>query len=265
LGDSATSPANFTVTVPDLTISGSHTGAFTQRDAADAYTLTVSNIGAGQTAGTVTVADTLPAGLSAVSLTGAGWSVAPNQLSATRSDSLSASASYPPLTLTVAVASNAAASVTNQATVSGGAETNTANDLSQDPTSVVPQTPSQAWRYQYFNTNANAGNAADTANPAGDGINNLLKYALGLNPLVNTVTNVVLDASTGYLRLTVPKNPNATDITYTVQVTGNLADSTSWTGAGTTIDQNTSTLLQVHDNTPLGGAAQRFIRLQISR
>ena len=112
-------------------------------------------------------------------------------------------------------------------------------------------TLSQSWRYQYFGTTADTGNAADTANPSGDGIDNLLKYALGLNPLVATSNPETEDTTSGYLRLTVPKNPNATDITYAVQVTGDLTNPISWTTSGTTIIQNTSTTLQVEDNTPL--------------
>src|SRR5262249_44575384 len=39
---------------PDLVISKSHTGSFRQGDATDAYTITVTNSGAGPTSGTVT-------------------------------------------------------------------------------------------------------------------------------------------------------------------------------------------------------------------
>jgi hypothetical protein len=42
------------------------------------------------------------------------------------------------LTLTVNVAANAPASVTNTATVSGGGEINTANDTANDPTTINP-------------------------------------------------------------------------------------------------------------------------------
>jgi kumamolisin len=265
LGDAAASSTNFTVTVPDLTIAKTHTGNFTQADTGDTYTITVTNSGVGPTIGTVTVADVLPSGLSATGLSGTGWTVAGNYLSATRTDALASGSSYPTLTLTVNVSSTAAASLTNTATVAGGGEANTSNDTASNPTTVIALTPSQAWRYEYFGTTADSGNAADNANPSGDGIVNLLKYALGLNPLTPTATNVTGDTSTGYLRLTVPKNPNATDIIYAVQVTSNLADPGSWTAAGTTVDQNTSTLLQVQDNTAVNEAEPRFIRLQITR
>ncbi len=264
--DTATSGTSFTVGgTPDLTITKTHSGSFTQADAGDTYTLTVSNGGTGATSGTVTVTDTLPGDLTATALSGTGWTVAANNLSATRSDALAAGSSYPALTLTVNVSSTAAASVTNTATVSGGGETNTANDGASDPTSITALTPSQAWRYQYFGTTADSGNAADAANPAGDGINNLTKYALGLNPLVPTVTNVTEDTSSGYLSISIPKNANATDLTYTVQVTSDLTDPASWTSDGTTIDTDTATLLQVHDDTSVSTGGTRFLRLLITR
>ena len=93
---------------------------------------------------------------------------------------------------------------------------------------------------------------------------NLLKYALGLNPLVATNNPVVGDISSGYLRLTSPKNPNATDVSFHVEVTGDL-ETPSWTSSGTTIDQNTATLLQAHWNTPVSTSAGGFIRLRVSR
>ena len=55
---------------------------------------------------------------------------------------LAAGQSYPPITLTVNVASTAPASVTNTATVSGGGETNTANNTASDVTAInVTGTP----------------------------------------------------------------------------------------------------------------------------
>src|SRR5207253_2313518 len=61
--DTASDPTAITQAVADLTISKSHTGNFRQGDAADTYTVTVSNVGLGPAAGTVTVIDILPAGL----------------------------------------------------------------------------------------------------------------------------------------------------------------------------------------------------------
>src|SRR5262249_53098305 len=85
---------------------------------------------------------TLPTGLSPTSAdngTVNGWSVtfSGQTVTASRSNTLAANASYPTLTVTVAVANNAPSSVTNTAKVSGGGETNTGNDSASDPTSIT--------------------------------------------------------------------------------------------------------------------------------
>src|SRR5207247_2396689 len=123
--------------VPDLTLTKSHSGNFTQGQTGATYSLTVSNGGTGPSSGTVTVTDTLPTGLTATAISGTGWSCTLGSLSCTRSDVLAASGSYPAITVTVTVASNAAATVTNTATVSGGGETNTSNDSASDVTTVT--------------------------------------------------------------------------------------------------------------------------------
>ena len=264
-GDAYTTTTNFSVNLPDLTVAQTANGTFTQGDAADTYTVTVSNVGAAVSSGTVSLSDSLPRGLTAVGLSGTGWTINPSYLTATRTDSLAANASYPPLTLTVGVAINAPASVNNSVFVSGGGDNSSGNNSAATATSINAATPNQAWRYQYFGTTADTGNAADGANPSGDGLSNLLKYALGLSPLVASTNPETEDTSTGYLRLTVPKNPNATDLTFNVQVTGDLTDPNSWTTTGTTVQTNTSTQLQVSDNTLVTGAPHRFLRLQVTR
>ena len=137
--DTASDPTTITPAASDLTIAKSHSGTFKQGDTADNYSITVSNIGSLQTSGQVTVTDVLPAGLTVVSITGAGWTPQINgsSITATRSDALLPGASYTPLTVTVSVANNAAASISNTATVSGGGELNTANDSSTDVAAVT--------------------------------------------------------------------------------------------------------------------------------
>ncbi len=129
--------ADFAFSAPDLTVAKTHAGNFEQGDVGDTYTITVSNVGLAPTDGTVNLADALPAGLTATAFSGDGWTVNLSTLMATRSDALAAGASYPALTLTVNVATDAPASVTNTATVSGGGESNTANDTASDPTAIA--------------------------------------------------------------------------------------------------------------------------------
>ena len=120
----------------DLTVAKSHTGNFTQGDSGKTYSITVANSGGTATGGTVTITDTLPAGLTATAISGTGWTCTQATLSCTRTDALAAAGSYPAITLTVNVAADAPASVTNTATVSGGGESNTANNTALDATTI---------------------------------------------------------------------------------------------------------------------------------
>ncbi|HLJ17143.1 MAG TPA: hypothetical protein VKV15_21800 [Bryobacteraceae bacterium] len=111
-----------TVTLtPNLTVSATHAGSFTQGQTGAILTITVGNNGQASTSGTVTVADTVPVGLTATAISGTGWTCgAPATGSCSRTDPLAAAGSYPAITVTVNVAANAAAQVTNMVSASGG-------------------------------------------------------------------------------------------------------------------------------------------------
>jgi YVTN family beta-propeller protein len=137
-GPGGTASASITVLMPDVTITKTHAGNFMQGQTAGAmYTISVSNIGTAPTVGAVTVTDALPAGLTATAIGGTGWTC-PTLVSCNRSDVLANGNGYPAITLTVSVAVNAPASVINSVTVSGGGETNLANDTAADTTAVTP-------------------------------------------------------------------------------------------------------------------------------
>jgi endonuclease G len=121
----------------DLAITKTHTGNFTQGDTADTYIISLANIGSIPSSGTVTVNDLLPPGLTATAISGDGWTTDLNSLTCTRSDALAAGATYPFISVTVSVATNAPNIITNVATVSGGGETNLANDTASDITTVL--------------------------------------------------------------------------------------------------------------------------------
>ncbi|MGA2069016.1 MAG: SdrD B-like domain-containing protein, partial [Thermoguttaceae bacterium] len=193
--DTASDPTTI-VQVPDLTVTKTHAGNFTQGDTADTYTITVSNVGGAPTSGAVSLADTLPTGLTATALSGTGWTVELSALTATRSDALAGGASYPPLTLTVSVAGNAPASVTNTVTVSGGGEVNTANDTASDTATVqVPGTSLSGVVY------------IDADNDGKDAIVNGQRFHVGIPDVTitltgtdtsgNAVNKVLLTASDG--------------------------------------------------------------------
>lgn len=161
----------------------SHAGSLAQSDQADPITLTVSNPAtAGPGTGPVTVVDSPPAGLVPVRIGGPGWtcSLAPATLpgavntfaqspSCTRSDTLAPGASYPPITMAVAVANNTQPQVTNVATVNG-VSSSAAITVTQRPRLAVTGVPvAGGIRYAPFTSSgqyavlvANEGFAATT-------------------------------------------------------------------------------------------------------
>ena len=95
--------------------------------------MTVSNAtGTGPTSGTVTVTDTVPAGMTLVSMAGTGWTCEGS--TCTTGNVLAGGANYPAITVTVNVAVNASAQVTNQVNVSGGGS---APAAAVDPTTIA--------------------------------------------------------------------------------------------------------------------------------
>ncbi len=89
------------------------------------FTLTVGNASTRvPTAGTVTVTDTLPAGLTPTSASGNGWTcgISAQVVTCTSSTPIAAAGSAAPITINVSVLPTAPASVTNSAAVSGGGD-----------------------------------------------------------------------------------------------------------------------------------------------
>jgi hypothetical protein len=116
-----------------LGISETHIGNFSRGQNGAIYTVNVSNsAGAASTSGVVNVDETIPAGLTPVSMSGFGWTC-PGLTHCTRTDALMGGASYAPIIVTVNVASNAPSSITSEVTVSGGGS---ASATAADPTST---------------------------------------------------------------------------------------------------------------------------------
>lgn len=110
---------------PDLTTTWQYTTSSTRFD------IVVKNAGYSPTSGQVMVTVTLPAGVTASALDGSGWSCSAATLTCTRSDALAPSRSYP-ITITLDISASAAAGITVSATVSGGGDTNPANNSASE-------------------------------------------------------------------------------------------------------------------------------------
>src|SRR5688572_20185686 len=71
--DNAPATATVTIPPPDMTIAKTHSGNFTQGQVGATYSITATNSGSAPTSAAVSVSDTLPAGLTATAISGAGW------------------------------------------------------------------------------------------------------------------------------------------------------------------------------------------------
>jgi kumamolisin len=114
---------------PVLNVILKHTTPFT-KGGTGTYRIVVSNTGKGPTSSPVTVAVTLPKGLTFHSFNGSGWAFNKNKLTFTQSNILDPGSSYPTIVFNVKVADNAPNTVTPSVTVSGGGSgSNTVQNL----------------------------------------------------------------------------------------------------------------------------------------
>jgi hypothetical protein len=122
------------------------------------------------------------------------------------------------------------------------------------------------WRAEYFGNAPSPELAADTADPDGDSLPNLLEYTLGGDPLVADSEFMPQVFMAGdRLRLTFTRISDP-DLLYQVEATDNLETAQSWqsiwrsTGA-----QNTSGFVSVDDTEPISAHSRRFLRLRVTR
>ena len=138
--------------VADLSISKSHPrDFFVGRQ--ETYAIRVTNNGPLDDTGPITVTDALPAGLTYVSGSGAGWSCTAvgQDVTCTHPGPLANGANLPDLILTMDVDAAAVPSVTNTAAVSSPMFDNqAANDSTSDVTTVFDTSPASGTKLLYF-------------------------------------------------------------------------------------------------------------------
>jgi flagellar hook assembly protein FlgD len=130
-------------------------------------------------------------------------------------------------------------------------------------------TPIQKWRNTNFGNPSNVGAGANSACPAGDGVPNLVKYALGLNPFTHVSSNqfgiaaVQQSGGQSYLTLNINRAANPVDVSYIEQISTNLK---SWISiaTNTTTLTNTPTQLVISDSAPVGSGTNAFLRLLVT-
>jgi fibronectin type 3 domain-containing protein len=146
-------------------------------------------------------------------------------------------------------------------TVDPGGESLASNESVAKP--YGPETFT-GWANAWFGVNAPASVAGELADPAHDGLSNLAKYALGLNPLAPAAFQPILTYSAGAWQFTYQRPADRTDITYTVQVSPNLS-SASWTTNGVTLAEiGTGDPQTWQANCSPGSGSKLFFRLQIT-
>lgn len=147
----------------------------------------------------------------------------------------------------------------------------TANDgavttYAQTTAAITAASGIDTWRMTYFGTTDATGNRADTTSAANDGMANLLKYALGLNPNTPATAasaGLILQVQTvdGMDYLSYTFTGTASDVIYIVEATSDLTG--SWTALYTHGGSAPGTV-RVYDTQPLTTVNKRFLRLRIT-
>ena len=110
--------------------------------------------------------------------------------------------------------------------------------------------------------------SGENASPAKDGISNLIKYALALDPRVSSNADLpTFSAQSDYLSLTYRKNKQAEDLIYTVQASDSLMDD-DWTTVTTVLsqtDEGSHWFVTVRDSVPKAEHPTRFMRLKVEK
>jgi hypothetical protein len=130
---------------------------------------------------------------------------------------------------------------------------------------TVAGTPMETWRFTHFGTTAETLASASTADPNGDGENNLLEFATGQNPAANTrlITNLSNEVAALGFTYTRSLAALAGGMSYAVQWSAGLG---TWDSSDVT-EQVLSTVgdIQTVKATMPRGAFSRFVRLKISQ
>lgn len=149
---------------------------------------------------------------------------------------------------------------------------NVAQNLSISIDPSVGLSPREIWRIAKFGANANSPQAADGADPDGDGLVNIVEYALGLDPLTPNTGNrpkpqVQTIAGKKYLTLTYTQDSTATDVVVVIQSTSQLGTAASWTANIVEISRTGTGVetVTVRDSVSLDEAATRFLRINVTQ
>lgn len=176
-------------------------------------------------------------------------------------------------TTTLAPGASTALTVTFNPTAAG---TRTAaihiasNDGDENPFDItfsgLGLTQQENWRQTWFGTTSNVGDAADDADPDGDGLANRLEFATGGNPTSpnGPVGQAALAGGNIEFFYTRGNAAVAGGEVFTVQWTDTL-NGTDWSSSGVTqtVLSDNGTLTQMKATLPAGASGFRFVRLSV--
>ncbi len=134
-------------------------------------------------------------------------------------------------------------------------------------TVTIHDKPADAWRFQEFGANANDPAAADASDWDHDGIQNLLEFALDLNPKASDTTALPAAVITNdYLTISFVPNTDATDVNFIVEASTDL---TSWNTTDvediTGPNPNPPGLRTFRYKFAVGPTSKAFLRLRVAR
>jgi sugar lactone lactonase YvrE len=133
------------------------------------------------------------------------------------------------------------------------------------PISILAGTPFELWQLAHFGAEAsNPIIGGEAATPANDGISNRVKYALGLDPITDSVEGLpTVKVNDGVLSLTYTKVLAATDILYTAQWSSDLI---TWQTVGITeqLSPPSGGTQQVVASIPIAPHRVKFLRLNVT-
>jgi fibronectin-binding autotransporter adhesin len=255
-----------------LTDSGS--GVWTATVGAVSYTFT-SSTGVLDVAGATTVVlPSVPAGVGAsagnaqVSL---AWSASSNATGYLVKRATTSGSDYTTVASAVTATSYVDTGLTNDTTyyyvieaVNALGTSGNSSEVSATPTAVV-YTALQNWRFEQFGVYNDDGTvlAGDSEDFDGDGLVNILEYALDTNPKITNASPVVVGRSGNFLTLSYPRKATAdVALSYTVEGTTALGTTAFATGTGATNTVGTTSTYT--DDVNLTTNPRRFLRLSVN-
>ncbi len=125
--------------------------------------------------------------------------------------------------------------------------------------------PIEQWRFTNFGSIFNTGTGLDTADTDKDGVSNLLEYATAMNPLASDAVPQSATKNGSVLDFIYTKNKAATDVTFTVEWSDDLATWSS-VGVSSSVLSDNGTTQQIKATVPAGsGITKRFVHLRITK